>query len=362
MTAETQPQRTAGQATAKSPIGRSDLPTLTSVRAFAALAVFFCHLSLGKSNIFLKPFDYGYLGVSYFFVLSGFVLTWSLKPEASVGNFFLRRFARVYPAHLVAFATAAVFIAAGARSWPGLPALVSNLLLVQAWSPDSATVFAFNSPSWSLSCEMAFYAVFPAVIYGATRIRLRSMWILVAAAVGTYITAATLLSLFGGSQISAVVLYANPLIRLPQFLIGVAVGKSVMAGWRIPPWMLWGALVASLAGIGLAPHQPAPDAWATLAAAASIALFAQRDIAVASPRWLISKPLQYAGRVSFCFYLVHQMAIEICGRFIENTGYAAMLSLFMACLAAVALHHGVENPCNRWILGHRRGRLIEGAA
>ena len=94
-----------GAATGSAPVAMSTgtLPRLTSLRAFAALVVFLSHLdirggTLGAAGPFVA---YGYVGVGFFFVLSGFVLTWSYVPGAPVGAFYLRRFARIWPNHFV---------------------------------------------------------------------------------------------------------------------------------------------------------------------------------------------------------------------------------------------------------------------
>jgi len=93
------------------------------------------------------------IGVSFFFVLSGFVLTWAYDPTMSVRGFYLRRFARIYPLHavtwLVAFLVVDPELAGKARR---------ALLLVQVWSGKQTDAFAMNSVSWSLGCEAFFYA------------------------------------------------------------------------------------------------------------------------------------------------------------------------------------------------------------
>ena len=87
------------------------LPALTSLRFFAALAIVVHHargLLVAESAIAGFPLDHG---VSVFFVLSGFILTYvyrELPNVASVGRFWLARFARIWPVHVF---TLALFIA-----------------------------------------------------------------------------------------------------------------------------------------------------------------------------------------------------------------------------------------------------------
>jgi peptidoglycan/LPS O-acetylase OafA/YrhL len=71
------------------------LDSLTGLRFFAALAVVLVHVGgqFATARWLLTVESYGYAGVSFFFVLSGFVLTWSHR-EQSAGRFWWRRFAR----------------------------------------------------------------------------------------------------------------------------------------------------------------------------------------------------------------------------------------------------------------------------
>ena len=73
------------------------LDSLTILRGPAALFVFFYHTRWAHV---VPSASVGYVGVALFFVLSGFVLTWSYKPADGAKKFYLRRFARVYPLHL----------------------------------------------------------------------------------------------------------------------------------------------------------------------------------------------------------------------------------------------------------------------
>ena len=79
------------------------LDSLTILRGPAALFVFFYHTRWAHV---VPSASVGYVGVALFFVLSGFVLTWSYKPADGAKKFYLRRFARVYPLHLFFFALA----------------------------------------------------------------------------------------------------------------------------------------------------------------------------------------------------------------------------------------------------------------
>ena len=120
----------------------SRLPSLTGLRWAAALIVFGQHILEQYYNsqlVAAKPVRSavwallahgGGLGVSFFFVLSGFVLAWSARPGERAGRFWWRRFSKVYPAALVT-TLAAVVIVGGA----GPLQLATHLTLTQSWLP-----------------------------------------------------------------------------------------------------------------------------------------------------------------------------------------------------------------------------------
>src|SRR5690349_24005788 len=94
----------------------SRLSSLTGLRFAAALLVFGVHaysfIPVGGfahdlGHVLLDPGD---LGVSFFFVLSGFVLTWAARGESArpLGRFFAGRVLRIYPAYVVALGLAVV--------------------------------------------------------------------------------------------------------------------------------------------------------------------------------------------------------------------------------------------------------------
>jgi peptidoglycan/LPS O-acetylase OafA/YrhL len=113
-----------------------------------------------------KILSNGYLGVSFFFVLSGFILaynyrsplpTWSAKKA-----FFLARFARLYPAYIVTL-LASFFI--GSRYVESVSmGAIPQFVLLQAWIPYTASFQYWNTPGWTLSVQALFYISFPLAI------------------------------------------------------------------------------------------------------------------------------------------------------------------------------------------------------
>jgi peptidoglycan/LPS O-acetylase OafA/YrhL len=162
---------------------------LTSLRFFGALAVFIDHvlyyITRPPHDNFTLLLYKGHMGVDFFFVLSGFILTHVYYSRVLAGTFSVRKFlvnriARIYPLHVVAMA-AVLVIALVRGHWgndTGIHALVTNLLLVQDWGFDKK--FSFNPPAWSISAEWFAYLIFPLLILLPAR-RLDSLSFLIVA-------------------------------------------------------------------------------------------------------------------------------------------------------------------------------------
>lgn len=339
-----------------------ELRRLTGLRAFAALAVFAFHIYLGADWV---PHDgalrFGYTGVTLFFILSGFVLTWSWRESDTVRGFYARRVARIYPCHVVTAAVALVLLLDQSVRVPRIAVVLANLGLVHAWF-GTATSTSLNSVSWTLSCEMFFYLGTPLVLrllHGrrlGTAIAVTGSW-----SVATMVVRAAL----SGAATSSVlqqVAYTNPLLRSGDYALGIMLALLVTSGRgpRIPRWTAPSLLALTtaallLSGMGIARFAQ-PEILLTPAFACVILTCAQRDVGDAPSRVLHHPWVLYAGRVSFAFYLVHELAIRIClirfgAQVPSSVGAAATLSSFLlALLAAVALHHAVELPAQRRIV------------
>lgn len=190
----------------------------------------------------------GYVAVSLFFVLSGFILAYNYAPDIGQPSldrrrFWIARFARIYPVYLFAIVLELPrFIQVSmqqpwtfeARLRDGTRVVGASILMIQAWIPSLA--YRLNWPSWSVSAEAFFYMTFPLVILVANRRSVRAHPI--AACIGIWLGA---LALVGGvahfaagpsatrwltrETWSAAIVY-TPLLRLPEFAIGVVLGVA----------------------------------------------------------------------------------------------------------------------------------------
>jgi peptidoglycan/LPS O-acetylase OafA/YrhL len=291
-----------------------------------------------------RAFASGYGGVAFFFVLSGFVLTWTWRPGDTPRRFYRRRFARVYPNHLAGL-LAALVVPVVAVDRGGRLATPLNALLLQAWPRDPRIVYSLNGVDWSLSCEAAFYAAFPFALLALLRLGRRARWLVAGAyfaAFTAYLAADTYGHAHGLGGFSA-----NPLVRGGEFLLGVAVALDVRDGrrLRVPVWVT----LVLLALAGLATRNVSdPAAEVPIAALAAVALAATASADLSRrPGPLGHRALVYAGQASFAFYVVHELVIVNLRHAGLHGPAGAAAMLLAAAVAAVALHELVERPAQR---------------
>jgi peptidoglycan/LPS O-acetylase OafA/YrhL len=347
---------------------------LTSLRFFAALAIVVYHL---QGTIVTTPSHNSLaLGVSFFFVLSGFILTYVYRDmsDTSVGRFYQARFARVWPLHLVTTVLVMVFFVRGLSHRPGLiPALALNTTLLQAWVPVNGIVFSLNAVSWSISAELGFYLVFPllartrhfSVWYACIALGVLGIVLGVQATVVDYENDA----LWTFSPIH--LLLHNPACRMLEFATGVAAGKLFLSGCRIPRMSQFGtllevvvlALAVTFAGYSQSLRQAIISTGCVAAGewfgqAGGVGIFAAVIFVFAHSSGLISrglswKPMVLLGEISFATYMVHQIVIRYCvsKHLVERAGHtmAAVVIVGVTYAGSWVLWMFVELPSRRAI-------------
>lgn len=289
------------------------LPALTGLRFFLALWVIINHL-LGKGNIYEPvalalpaPLEAilrkGYLAVPVFFVLSGFVLTRSYAATewtpGSLWRYLAGRFARVYPVYLLSLLIVAPFIVK-AKDVPKGWLVAMHVTLVQGWWVGHYTA-GWNTPAWSLSCEIFFYLIFPILIFamkdwGWSRT-------LCAAAVACLLT--YWMDAWGISD------QIKPLIHTADFLMGIAAARAfelLTQRNEVPggSWFYGIGLTGSFLLIGYAQFLPPSIPPAVLLRALNALVLIGLGLGGGSvARWFSSKPLVYLGKASYGMYILH---------------------------------------------------------
>ncbi|MFF0777922.1 acyltransferase family protein [Streptomyces sp. NPDC003720] len=364
----TPPARTGGTGAGSAPpAARPALPSLTGLRWVAALLVFGLHVNnfgyFGgePGRIVLWGFGAGATGVSFFFVLSGFVLTWSARPHDRAPAFWRRRIARVYPVHVVTLGIALLMAYTLPRQpRPSSGQALSNLLLVHSWwRPWWQTL---NPVSWSLACEAFFYAAFPLLFLLLRRLGARG-----AAVLGVLsVVAVLVLARADAHHWTEQALYSMPAARLPEFVLGAVTARLVLLGrWRGPG--LEAALALAVIGYFLVP-QVTPGYSATVCTIAGFALLIPAA-AVADLRGLPSlwrrRRLVRLGELSFAFYMVHLLVLRAGTQLLGTKPHFGLLAGLAVTAVAFAvslalswvLYEAVERPARRLLLrGRRAGR------
>lgn len=336
------------------------LPSLTGLRWMAALLVFGLHVrNFGYfggtgERIATWGFGAGATGVSFFFVLSGFVLMWSARPGDRAPAFWWRRIARIYPVHLV---TAAIALLMGLtlahQAKPTLHQALANVLLLHSWwRPWWQTL---DPVSWSLACEAFFYAVFPLLALPLRRLEARGSAVLA----GVSVLAVLVLAWSDAHHWLGQPVYSFPAARLPEFVLGAAVARMVLLGrWRGPS--LEASLALAIIGYFLVPQVPAgyPATTCTLIGfALLIPAAAVADLHGLPSLWRHPR-LVRLGELSFAFYMIHLLVLRAGTNLLGTSPHFGVLSALTATVVAFtvalglswALYEGLECPARRLLL------------
>jgi peptidoglycan/LPS O-acetylase OafA/YrhL len=359
-----------------------EILSITTLRFVAALYVFLFHVHIrwplaAKDSHLDKILSLGAVGMSLFFIISGFVLAnrqAALPAAESLGKYAFNRFTRIYPVYFVVAALTVPWListvyaveATSVKHGFQIALLVAtNILLLQAWFPQ---MFGYwnDGGSWSISAEAFFYAMFPFLAPWFAR---SSYPRIALAFLVLYLIASLpgLSAVLFPPSLPFQVFYAIPLFRLSEFLIGVIIGTLYARGVLVP----WAGMffVASVAGVvTYALEGPnfgfifVADNWAI------VPLFAILVFSAASMRsgpiyWLATlKPLVYLGRISYSFYsfqLVallwlisnHEQVIRTLP-FLKSNGYLAA-ALFVAITVAAAISYHLLEEKLRGVLNRR---------
>lgn len=207
---------------------RPQIGSLTGLRFFAALYVFTFHFGAGFAErigvptqvvTFLKN---GYIGVSFFFVLSGFILTYTYRSGVqSLGKYWIARLGRIYPVYFLALMFALPF----AYQTLDVIDIVKVLTMLQSWTLyPSESGYTWLTQAWTLSVELAFYILFPILLVLMNN--LSKMAVIICATLMCFLIVAWgIPNIAPGSSRPDLPLFVQaiplPLLRLPEFILGM---------------------------------------------------------------------------------------------------------------------------------------------
>ncbi|WP_433889485.1 acyltransferase family protein [Streptomyces sp. CA-111067] len=357
------------------------------MRIIAALMVFFFHAlyeapfsSKRVTHAYNAVFGQGgWVGVGFFFLLSGFVLTWSARPTDTTRLFWRRRFFKVFPNHAVTYLAAVVLFLVIGQSLGGWKA-VPNFFLLHAWFPQFDVETSVNPVSWSLSVEALFYVTFPFWLRLVTRIRPQRLWWWAAGlAASLYVVPVIAWALPSkpglffapASSWQFWFVYVLPPVRCLDFVLGMVLALIVRRGLWPARFGLLPALALAVGAYALSSQVSWTYGLVAVMAAPLGLLVAAGANADVTGAWspFRSRAMVWLGEISFAFYLWHRLVITETHRILGGptkswgtpgaVGFIALV-FTVTLLLAWALHTLVENPLMRHWSRPRSSRRTPG--
>jgi peptidoglycan/LPS O-acetylase OafA/YrhL len=333
---------------------------LTGLRFVAAFYVVLFHVVPTKGHFpaWLKSFaSYGDASVGFFFVLSGFVLTYSyVTPDGKIktptSKFLWARFARIYPVYLFAFLLfAPVIFFLPREHW--LATAVLTLLLLQSWFGLNS----WNVPGWSLCNEAFFYLCWPLAIH-VIRWPLICLW-------GAWLAAITptILGLRGIEYL--------PIARLPEFLMGMCF-SLLLRRPDVPKFLLLLSTVTVALTSAFAINGVLNHLLVNMGLLDPIYLLVIYGATVRKSQILSSPLLQLLGDSSYCLYII-QSPVFILAKGIASVAVHGSLqsqhlidgsNIFICCyivgvvLCSIATHKFVEIPIRECLMRRYSSRRL----
>lgn len=343
--------------------------TLQSLRFFFIILVVLSHY-IGSS------FDFGgECGVSFFFMLSGFVLSLAYSERITKGlfstkPFVVKQWIKIYPLHILTFI---VMFALDIRleKYCDITAVIANILLLQSWVPADSFYFVANSPSWFLCDILFFYVVFSSLNKYILRSDNRKLLAISLVVILLYICLMAVLPTYLVNPI----LYANPLTRLLDFIVGIILyklyvsdngialrdklnGKSFLTVSLMELSVILLVVITAI----LYPHLPQRVRTVSifwLAIPLFIFFFAMTDkhSGVIS-KFLQVKTMLWLGNISFCIYIIHVPVLRIFNSISVHTGIAdSTLVHFILFTTILILFSHITNKFNIALIS-RIGSII----
>ena len=329
---------------------------LDALRGLAALSVVLFHYTTrydaltGRAGAAAGGFAWGEYGVDLFFMLSGFVILRSLDRTKFGSDFFVGRFARLYPAYWAA--AAITFSAVSLFGLPGQEVGCGEAVLNATMLQRLFEARHIDGVYWSLEAELFFYAL----AFAVHRL-------------GAFSTARRqdfALAVWLGAEAASVWLANNAQFETNWPLaVRVANQAQVLLSLRYAHLFAIGIVLYR----GSREHRVSPAAWMQLAgcwtlqgvvdswgAALGTASLTALLYAAAEGRlrWLAARPLVLLGAISYPLYLLHQNLGYLLLRELETravfTAASIAAALAFSLAAAAGLSLAIERPAQRWIL------------
>jgi peptidoglycan/LPS O-acetylase OafA/YrhL len=227
--------------------------------------------------------------------------------------------------------------------------------MVQAWFFTAGHDYSYDVSEWTLSVEAFFYLMFPLLFVVLRRLASRRRDVLVVLSTAAVVVSGLLTE--AGHFDRA---YDLPLMRLPEFVVGMWFALKVRDGWRprVPLWVAIGVVVVSYeAARRLGENDYLGHGSYVMVVPVALLLVVAAGTDLGGRSGLPARPTSiYLGEVSFASHLVHWVVLALVLRFHGwgthpwglVGGVVPLALMFVgSLLAAIALHHAVELPLQR---------------
>lgn len=344
------------------------IASLQSLRFVFAIMIFLHHYSVNGEGLFYAG---GTCGVSFFMILSGFVMSAGYSDKVMEGlnkkDFILKRLIRLYPLHFLCLFSFLILHIAHI-SIKSYILLIPNALLVQSWIPIKTVYFSGNAVSWCLADMIFFYIMFPLLAKWIYRNELKRCVCLSVFLLFFYVVIMLLLP----DKYCHPLLYISPIFRLLDFFIGMLTYKIfcqlTTKGWE-SKIKCWSYMLKSLIeilqilllviAIMMIPYLDVRYYYTAiwwLVMPGFILLFALFDKSggVISS-FLKNHRMLALGEISFSMYMVHQMGINVVRVLIGKLGLTMMwqveliLSFLIIVFISYIVFHYYEIPVSQYL-------------
>ncbi len=338
---------------------RQQLDYIHGLRGFAAIIVVLQHAlqmvhegGVGWFDPLLMNLNLGRFGVVLFFLISGFVIPYSLRGARPVRDFLISRFLRLYPAYWVSLLALTV-VADLTGHHPDVATFLSNITMLQGlWGAEN-----IGPGYWSLLYEMVFYGLCVALFAAGM---LRTIWVNAAIAGGLLLVVlgSTLGELFDYEPVGI----ADRLFLTSLFFTGLMLRRATVdaepVAWRWSLVLVPMTVAGGLAMGGTFTEMPsnANIYFSPIALSAAMALPVLFFALVLWTRPKVPTLLMYAGTISYSVYLfqdigLHLLPLTLAPGSWPLTYIATVVTL--TTVVAVLVYQFVERPAldlrRRWM-------------
>ena len=358
--------------------------SLTSIRFFAAAMIVIGHA--GNAPGF-EVFRIGSIqlnnAVSFFYVLSGFILSftyYNMDIKSGYLRFLIARIARIWPLHLVMLITCLfvfgpnIFYESG-KSYSDVFSV--NSVLMQSWIPYQKFYFSYNAVSWSVSTELFFYAMFPFLLVLGRKYGNSVLLFCISFPIVISIACAAMsIPLHSGNDSvdGYYLVYINPVSRLAEFAFGMYVfsmknkivnvegnNRRLMSAELISIILVFLSLCTFSSLYGYWSNSPMATFFYWLAVAGSfptigflVFVFSRQNGMISN--FLSNKYFVYLGEISFSVYMCHQVILNYLrifhGDILKENPTTMYVMYWLVTIAISALlFHFVEVPPRKAIRG-----------